>query len=109
MAKNQTNRDNTQQTFQNNAQQGDWNQWSAAQQAAAQQAAQQAAYWAAQRAGPRGLGIARRGASRPERAGADPRPRPARPGHAPRAAPPRRAARAVALPAHVRGGSPVRS
>ncbi|WP_050714659.1 hypothetical protein [Ottowia sp. oral taxon 894] len=48
MAKNQTNRDNTQQTFQNNAQQGDWNQWSAAQQAAAQQAAQQAAYWAAQ-------------------------------------------------------------
>ena len=44
MAKNQTNRDNTQQTFQNNAQQGDWNQWSAAQQAAAQQAA----YWAAQ-------------------------------------------------------------
>ena len=48
MAKNQTNRDNTQQAFQNNAQQGDWNQWSAAQQAAAQQAAQQAAYWAAQ-------------------------------------------------------------
>ena len=48
MAKNQTNRDNTQQTFQNNAQQGDWNQWSAAQQAAAQQAAQQAAYWSAQ-------------------------------------------------------------
>lgn len=43
MAKNQTNRDNTQQTFQNNAQQGDWNQWSTA-----QQAAQQAAYWAAQ-------------------------------------------------------------